>query len=485
MGVAGFIAFLLLFSLIGFLSARRAEDGQVDYLLAGRSVAPVLTALSAAATKYSGYMFIGLMGYIYTFGLSGIWLALGFFFGDLLAFTFVHARVRQAADATGALTFADLVSRWHGGNYRVLRVAIGLLTLVFLATYAAAQFNAGSKALQVLFGWHQLAGTLIGAGVILAYCLAGGLRASIWTDAGQSLVMMAAMWLLLIIAVSAAGGVGPFIGQLHAVSPDYMDLGKERFGGLGALALFAFGWLFNGIGVTGQPQVMVRFMALDHARNTWKTGLYYFTWSGLFLSATFVVGLSTRIFIADSGGFDAELALPTLAHTLVPGLAVGIIIGGVFAASMSTADSQVLSCAAVLSDDLKLVRGKAAQRLATVAVVVLTVAIAVFASANVFTLVIFAWSALACTIGPLVILHALGQRPTQGVALAMMAAGLVVALWWREIGFNQTVYEGLPGMAAAFAVWIGARLLDRLRSLVARSPRAAPSVDPDDQGPAP
>ena len=424
MAAAGFIGFLMLFGLIGLLSARRARGGQDDYLLAGRSISPTLAALSAAATKYSGYMFIGLMGYIYTFGLSGIWLALGFFFGDLLAFSFVHARVRRAAEATGALTFADLVSRWHGGDYRLLRIAIGVITLIFLATYAAAQFNAGSKALQVLFGWHLLSGTLIGAGVILAYCLAGGLRASVWTDAAQSVLMMGAMWLLLFSAVSAAGGLDGFIGKLDAVSPTYLELGQTRFGGFGSLALFAVGWLFNGIGVTGQPQVMVRFMALDKAQNTWRTGLIYFTWSGLFLAATFVVGLATRIFVADAGGFDAELALPTLAHNLVPGLAVGIVIGGVFAASMSTADSQVLSCAAVLSDDLKLLRGHSAQRWATLAVVLLTVAIAVFASANVFTLVIFAWSALACSIGPLVILHALGQRPTQGLALAMLATFL-------------------------------------------------------------
>lgn len=463
MGVAGFVLSLLLFGLIGLLSARGARAGEADYLLAGRSVSPVLTALSAAATKYSGYMFIGLMGYIYTFGLSAIWLACGFLFGDLIAFSFVHARVRQATEATGALTFAHLISQWHGGDYRILRATIGVLTLIFLATYAAAQFNAGGKAIEVLFGWPALSGTLIGAGVILAYCLAGGLRASIWTDAGQSILMMAAMWLLLVTAVSASGGVGAFIGNLEQVSPTYLDFGQARLGGLGPLLLFAFAWLFNGIGVTGQPQVMVRFMALDHARNTWKAGIYYFAWSGTFLAATFLVGLSTRLFIADAGGFDAELALPTLAHSLVPGLAVGVIIGGVFAASMSTADSQVLSCAAVLSDDFKLVRGKVAQRFATVLVVLVTTAIALFASANVFTLVILAWSALACSIGPLVILHALGQRPSQSVALAMMATGLGVALLWRAMQLDQSVYEGLPGMAAAFAVWLGASLLFRVR----------------------
>jgi len=310
MDIFGFILVLLLFGVIGLWSARRAREGDTDFLLAGRAVTPLLVALSAAATKYSGYMFIGLIGYIYTFGLSAVWLAFGFFFGDLVAFSFVHARVRAATEATGALTFAELISRWNGGDYRVLRAAIGILTVVFLATYAAAQFNAGGKALQVLFGWPMLSGTLIGAGVILAYCLAGGLRASIWTDAGQSILMMVAMWILLITAVTAAGGIGAFVDELNAISPTYMDFGQERFGGLGPLALFAFGWLFNGIGVTGQPQVMVRFMALDRTRNTYKTGVYYFLWSGTFLAATFLVGLSIRIFITQTGGFDAELALP-------------------------------------------------------------------------------------------------------------------------------------------------------------------------------
>jgi Na+/proline symporter len=226
-----------------------------------------------------------------------------------------------------------------------------------------------------------------------------------------------------------------------------------------------FGWLFNGIGVTGQPQVMVRFMALDRADNTWKAGLYYFSWSAAFLVATVLVGLSTRIFIADVGGFDAELALPSLAHSLVPGLAVGIIVGGVFAASMSTADSQVLSCAAVLSDDFNLVRGKTARHLATFIVVAAALAIAIYASASVFTLVIFAWSALACSIGPLVILQALGQRLSQPVSLTMMATGLAVALAWRWTGLNEAVYEGFPGMAAAFAVWLTARLLGSAGSL--------------------
>jgi sodium/proline symporter len=455
MEIVGFIFFLVLFVSIGLFSARQASEEGADYLLAGRTVSPVLTALSAAATKNSGYMFIGLMGYVYTHGLSAIWLVFGFFFGDLVAYTFVHKRLRAAAEDTGALSFAELLGRWNGGDYKRLRAVVGLVTLVFLTTYAAAQFNSGGKALHVLFDWHYNAGAIIGAGLILVYCFVGGLRASIWTDAGQSILMMGAMWLLLFAAISGAGGWSGFTGQLDAISPTYLDFGSERFGGVGAMLLFGFGWLFNGLGVTGQPQVMVRFMALDDTNNTRKTGIYYFVWTGVFLASTFVVGLATRLYIGGEAGFDAELALPTLAGTLLPGMAVGVVIGGVFAAAMSTTDSQVLSCSAVLSEDFKLAQGVKGKRIATLIVTVSALLIGIFASANVFTLVIFAWSALACSIGPLVIIHALGRRPAEWVALTMMAVGLSVALLWREFGLTSITYEGLPGIGAALLTyWI-------------------------------
>lgn len=446
MEVFGFGFFLLLFAAVGYLSSRRATDGERDYLLAERSVSPLLTALSAAATKYSGYMFIGLMGYIYLYGLSAVWLITGFLFGDLLAFGFVHQALRKAAEETDALSFASLLSRWNGGEYRVLRLAVGLLTLPFLATYAAAQLTAGGKAVQAVFEWPAFSGALIGAALILGYCLFGGLRASIWTDAAQSVVMMLAMLLLLSAAVADCGGLAEFVARLGAVSPEFLDLGVERFGSVRATALFAAGWLFNGIGVTGQPQVMVRFMALDRPENTRRTGLFYFGWSGIFLAACLGVGLASRLYIPDPTGFDAELALPTLAHALTPGLAVGVIVGGVFAASLSTTDSQVLSCAAVLSEDFRLGRGLRSKQAATFAVTATALAIAFYATANVFTLVIVAWSALAASLGPLVIVHALGGRPSEGTALAMMGTGLGVVFWWRSMGWNEQVYEGAPGI---------------------------------------
>lgn len=404
-------------------------------------------------------MFIGLIGYIYTYGLSAIWLICGFLFGDIIAYSFVHQRLRKATEDTRASTFAELLGRWHSGHYRYLRIAIGILTLVFLCTYAGAQLNAGGKALLAIFGWPTVSGALIGAGLILIYCLFGGLRASIWTDAAQSILMMAAILLLLISSIITVGGLGEFVGKLKQVSPGYLDLGFTRFGSIQATMLFAIGWLFNGIGVTGQPQVMVRFMALDKTEHIKKTGLLYFVWSGSFLLAILGVGLATRLFISKEGGFDPELALPELAQLLMPGLAVGVILGGIFAASMSTTDSQVLSCSAVLSEDFKLWKGVQGKRISTLIITIGSLAIAIFATANVFNLVIFAWTALACSIGPLTIVHALGARPKEWLCFLMMAVGMTVAFTWRESGLGQNFYEGAPGILSALATFLICRLI--------------------------
>lgn len=175
--------------------------------------------------------------------------------------------------------------------------------------------------------------------------------------------------------------------------------------------------------------------------------------SGLFLSVTLVVGLASRLYIEQSTSFDAELALPTLAQNLVPGVAVGIVLGGIFAATISTIDSQILSCSAVLSDDFKLGHGVRAKRLGTLAVVAVSLTIALFAPANVFSLVILAWSALACTLGPLVIIHALGKRPSENLALLMMLVGFVVAIGWRQLGWNKQLYEGAPDILSALLIY--------------------------------
>ncbi len=193
MTAASFIAFLAVFLAIGIASARRAQGTRKDYYLASQSVSPALVGLSAVATNNSGYMFIGVIGYTYATGLPAIWLMLGWILGDFLASLFIHRKITMATSTTGTLSFAGLLSRWQGTNFAVFCRVASIISIMFLGAYSAAQLAAGGKALHVLFGWPQATGAIIGSVIVLVYCIAGGIRASIWTDAAQSAVMLAAM----------------------------------------------------------------------------------------------------------------------------------------------------------------------------------------------------------------------------------------------------------------------------------------------------
>lgn len=476
--VASFLCFLAVFIGVGVSAYRFARSDSRDYLLASQETPPWLAGLSAVATNNSGYMFIGVIGYTYVTGLPAMWMMIGWLAGDAIASHFVHARLRGATTPE-TRTFAGLLAEWGGEKRPTLRIVGGLLSIAFLGAYAAAQLNAGSKALTVLFGWENWVGATIGAVIVLAYCVAGGIRASIWTDAAQSFVMIIAMAVLLAVAVSALGGPVAAWQQLDAVGPDYLDVMPSglAFGAIAGPALFIIGWAFAGASVVGQPHVMVRFMALDDAGNMNRARLWYYGFFVTFYLMSNAVGLLSRVFLAPEG-FDAELALPTLALELLPDVLVGLILAGVFAATMSTADSLVLACSASVSEDI-VERGRTlppGPRLwlvkgATVTVTALALAIALTGPQSVFVLVIYAWSALAAAFGPLLVVQALGQRLRESLALAMMGGGVLAVVLWKQVPALGDFYEGMAGIIVGFLIFA----LGRFLGLAGSADRVAPA----------
>ena len=462
MMVASFLACLGVFVLIGVASHRHASADRRNYLLADQNVSPWLVGLSAIATNNSGYMFIGVIGYTYVTGLPAIWLMLGWILGDALASQLVHRRLREASVAQSGDTFPAALANWHGTRMaRVQRLA-GLVTVVFLGTYAAAQLTAGSKALTVLFGWPAYAGAAIGALIVVVYCLAGGIRASIWTDAAQSIVMLAAMVLMMTAAVGALGGVGEAWSALHAVSPQFMQLIPQglSLGPTGGPLLFIVGWLFAGFSVVGQPHIMIRFMALDRPEHMNRARLYYYLWFIAFYFVANAVALLSRVLLPDTAGFDPELALPTMAITLLPPVLVGVVLAGIFAATMSTADSLILSCAGSLSEDvIKLPHKLWIAKLNTIIVCALALVLALASDKNVFQLVVSSWAVLAAAFGPLITINALGYKPAESLALLMIICGVSAVYLWLQFDILSPYYEGAAAILAGFAVFGIGKLL--------------------------
>ena len=454
--IISFLFFLLLFVAIGISSARKSRGTKQDYYLASSSISPTLVGLSAVATNNSGYMFIGVIGYTYATGLASIWLMLGWIIGDFLASTFVHRRLRTATELSGEVSYAGVLSNWYNnGRQDNLQRIIGLISLAFLLAYASAQLVAGGKALHVLFDWPIWSGAVIGAILVAVYCIAGGIRASIWTDAAQSVVMIVAMAILLVIATSSLGGIDASISQMNAVD-GFLDWFPKDLAlpGLAGGVLFAISWAFAGFSVIGQPHIMVRFMTLASDQKMNQARLWYYLWFSAFYAMATGVGLLSRIYLANDGSFDAELALPTMALELLSPIFVGLVLAGIFAATMSTADSLVLSCSAAITHDL-LPHKVESTFLLKVTTLLITLAALTWALVNgqsVFSLVILAWSGLASAFAPLLIVLSLGGKPSQTLSIVAVITGLAVAMTWRYLGWHNAVYEGMAGIIAGLII---------------------------------
>ncbi|MEZ4873293.1 MAG: sodium/proline symporter [Bdellovibrionales bacterium] len=412
--VLSFSVFLAIFIIVGLASVKLSKGTNKDYLVAGRGIKPWMVALSAVSTNNSGYMFIGQIGFTYMQGLSSIWLMIGWITGDFLMSLFVHKRLREVSEQRDILSFGGLLSRWWGTDYRKFRLLVGIITVVFLGAYAAAQFKAGGKALNVLFGWDTSTGVIIGAIMVVAYCLAGGIRASIWTDAAQSIVMIFAMTTLLVFAVNEAGGISEYFAKASGVSDTYMTWFPDNLllGSISGPFLFVLGWLFAGFGIVGQPHIMIRLMTMDSAKNMNRFRTYYYTWYTLFYLFAIGVGFSARILLPETANFDPELSLPTLSQNLLPEFLVGVMLAGIFAATMSTADSQILSCSAAFTRDIlpRETDKYWVTKAATILIAVGAMLIALFGSQNVFNLVLIAWSVLSAAFAPILVLFSLGKK---------------------------------------------------------------------------
>ncbi|MEL7075269.1 MAG: sodium/proline symporter [Cyanobacteria bacterium J06648_1] len=451
-----FIFFLLLFTAVGVYAATQKQDSTSDYLLADRQVNPWLVALSALSTGQSGFLFTGQAGYAYTQGLSAIWLAIGWAIGDYLAWLLVFKKLRQVSETTESETVPAFLAQKQPG-YRWIAAISALITIFFLGTYAAAQLLAGSKALNSLFGWNYAWGIIIGAIIVVIYCFSGGIRASIWTDSVQTIVMIGALLMLLVVTLFASGGVGDIFSNLSEIDPDLVELFPSNLA-WGFMPFF-LGWLVAGFGAVGQPHIVVRAMAIDSADNMGKARDIR-TICGFITAFTAIfIGFAARVLLPDLN--DPELALLDLSQSLLPGILVGVILAGLFAATISTADSQILSCSAALTQDLfpGLAKSYKFAKIGTLIVTAIVLVIALANNDSVFGLITFAWSILASGLGVLLILRSYEKPVTTPVAIAIMLVGIFVSMYWKlGLKLSGAVYEVFPGMAAGLLVYLIASL---------------------------
>ena len=460
--VASFLLFMCAFAGIGLASMLVKEDTTDDYLVAGRGMNPALAALSAVSTWNSGYMFIGFIGFTYTMGYSIIWIGLGSMIGQIVAWIWLYKFIQQSAKERDVRSLSSLVSNVTGSPEAKLAA---VLSVLFLAVYAAAQLTSGGKALYVMLGWSEVIGILIGFVLVVAYCYAGGIRASIWTDAAQSSVMIIGSSLLCYVAMQEVGGISGLHEGLESQNANLTSMvpADLNFG----VSLWIFAFFLGGLSVAGQPQVVTRVMTLATDQDRKTAMLWFFAWQTPFLLIMVIIGLASRV-VFTGADFDPELGLPMLAMETLGPFWVGLILASIFAATMSTADSQVLACTAAFTDDVmpQISQDHKKTKIVTLVIAAFATAISIFGlyvpgGDSVFALVVLAVYGLGSIFVPILIIRWAGYEPDTNHTMAMMLAALFTVILWSVSGFGDDIFPSVPGMGAAFITHF---VMNQLRS---------------------
>jgi sodium/proline symporter len=437
---------------IGWRASRQTHGG-VDFHLAGRSLGSWAAGVSSTASSESGWVTLGAVGMTYAFGVSGLWYAPGCLLGYLVNLYVVAPRIRKVSREQGSLTLTDVLSRRWGDPHHVVRLVSVAIILVAMMGYVAAQMTAAGKAFSTTlglgenlwtfsllgrefgFGGYAL-GVLLGAAVITLVTSLGGFRGVAWTDLFQGLLMAFALVGLPVYAIVRLGGIGPLIDGLGGLDPHFLTATGARTTSLAWG--FIVGELGIGLGYPGMPHVVTRYMAARHDRDVRRLRLIALLWGVSVFYGAGVVGLCARVMFPALE--DGERALMMVSLELLPAALAGLMLAAVISAILSTVSSQLLVAASAVSYDVvegalgrhaddrrSLVLG----RWTVAAVGVLAVLLSLTEVRLVFWFVLFAWSALGASFGPLVLLALTTNGVNRHGALAAMLTGAGVTVAWK------------------------------------------------------
>ena len=469
----------LLFVLgIGVWSVKHNHDAG-DYYLGGRRLGALVTAMSAEASDMSSWLLMGLPGVAYLYGLAdATWTAIGLAVGTYLNWLIVAKRLRRyTAVAGNAVTLPEFFSNRFGDKQHILSMIAALVIIIFFVPYTASGFAACGKLFSSLFGWDYVASMLISAVVIVGYTAMGGFLAASTTDFVQSIIMTIALIVVLFFGVSVAGGFDSVFDNASRL-PGYLSLvgnydpvtGENT--GYGFITIFStLAW---GLGYFGMPHVLLRFMAVSDSKKLTLSRRIASIWVVISMSAAILIGViglgMTNVGAVPAlEGSASETIIVQIAdllsqHGALCALLAGVILAGILASIMSTADSQLLAAASSVSEDLlkdkfgfKLNAKKTMliARLTVVAISAISVLIALNPDSNVFNIVSFAWAGFGAAFGPVVLFALFWKRTTRQGALAGMISGAAVIFIWkfivRPLGGIWNIYELLPAFIVACA----------------------------------
>lgn len=448
-----FLVYLLLILFLGVKAYKRTHSLD-DYILGGRKLGSVVTALSVGASDMSGWLLLGLPGAIYLGGISEVWIGIGLVIGAYCNWLLVAKPLRLYSQrANNSLTLPDYFENRFNDKSRVLRVISALVILLFFTFYTASGLVGGAILFESSFGLEYSLALLAGAFIIVVYTFVGGFLAVAWTDAFQATLMLAALLITPVAVINEAGGAGAVLDQLEQINSENTNW-FANLTLLGFISLIAWG-----LGYAGQPHILARFMAVEDPQKLNSSKWIAMSWMVVVLFGSVSTGLAGITYFVGQPLANPETVFIILSQSLFNPWIAGIITAAILSAIMSTIDSQLLVSSSVISEDFYrvFVRPKASEkelllvsRIAVVVIALLALAIASDRNSRVLELVSYAWAGFGAAFGPVIIFSLFWRSMTAISAVIGMVVGAVTVVVWSNLsGGLFELYEIVPGFLFA------------------------------------
>lgn len=454
---------------IGVVLAKKNRTTE-DFYLGGRKLGPFVTAMSAEASDMSSWLLMGLPGVAYTTGLAdAAWTGIGLAIGTYVNWLIVAKRLRYYTHEAGnATTLPLFFSNRYRDEKKILSVIAAVMIIIFFVPYTASGFAACGKLFSTMFGWDYLPAMIISSIVIVAYTTMGGFWAASTSDFVQSIIMTLAIIVVFGFGVNNVGSFDAVIENAKSLE-GYFSLTQIHDPATGTASPYGLltiaSMLAWGLGYFGMPHVLLRFMAIEDAEKLTLSRRVATVWVVISMAVAIFIGVIGNAMTA-VGSIpkldDAETIILTISeliaqHGVLAALTAGVILAGILAATMSTADSQLLAASSsasqnilkeVFMKDMSEKAGMMAARVTVLVISVIGMFIASDSNSSVFQIVSFAWAGFGAAFGPLMLSALFWKRSNMYGALAGMVSGGVMVFVWkfliRPMGGVLGIYELLP-----------------------------------------
>jgi sodium/proline symporter len=454
--LATFSGYFVVLILIATLSYKK-QKSDTDFLIGDRSLNFWLTALSAHASDMSSWLFLGYPALIFTTGLFSGWAAVGLTFFMYLNWQFVAPKIRTATEQVESLTLSSYFEARFGDTSGSIRLVSAVMSVVFFTFYITSGLVGMGLLVETLFNLDYLVGISIGLFIVMAYVFMGGYRTVAWIDLFQGFFLLGVIVFIPVYLLVKFGGFGPVMAAVETKGLStslFPDFSLKTFW---QIFMAAAGW---GLGYFGQPHILTKFMGIRRVEEMHKAKYIGISWQAIALTAATMIGL-LGVFIFPEGLADPELVILNIVKTTLAPFFAGLVLCAILAATTNVMAAQILVVASNLSEDFykRLFRRHATSkellwvsRCSVIFISLVGFVIAYFQISTIYKLVLYSWSGLGASFGPLLLLSLyLKSINKYGAFAGILVGGLTAAIW----PYFDTLYHwGVPSLVPGFTLSI-------------------------------